>query len=220
MSSLQPSDPNFTLAVLEDHTNDEPADVINSIVCIDSTTRALTTLASGKDFYSQPRFSADGSQILWQQWSHPYMPWESTELFIADFSAGEAAQSRKIAGTLDGSESISQAAFLPDGSVAFISDRSGFGELYQWKPQTSAITLLLKDEGRDIGAPAWQFGNSDWTILDSDRICVVTSGGTLCIVSVSKAATLQKLSTPFSAIRSLEAVSSTSVFCHGACELS
>ncbi len=55
-------------------------------------------IAKGADFYKKPIFSKNGSQIAWMQWNHPYMPWNSTELFLGQFNNGRIDSSKKIAG--------------------------------------------------------------------------------------------------------------------------
>lgn len=40
----------------------------------------------GGDFYPDPRFTSDGMKIAWAQRAHPDMPWEGTEIWVADAS--------------------------------------------------------------------------------------------------------------------------------------
>ena len=54
-------------------------------------------LAGGNDFYSNPRLSQDGAKLAWVTWNHPNMPWDDTELWVADISAdGSLSGQRKV----------------------------------------------------------------------------------------------------------------------------
>ena len=96
------------IAVREEHppsgTPGEPmrsaAEPVNAIVAIPlGGGSAGDLLASGHDFYSTPRLSADGRHLAWLAWRHPQMPWDGTELWIADVGGeGALAGARQIAG--------------------------------------------------------------------------------------------------------------------------
>ena len=53
---------------------------------------APRVLVDGADFLSNPRISAQGTQLLWLSWSHPNMPWDGTELWVADLDQAAADQ--------------------------------------------------------------------------------------------------------------------------------
>ena len=46
----------------------------------------IRTLVSGHHFYMNPRVSPSGKHLLWVSWEHPLMPWDGTELFVADIA--------------------------------------------------------------------------------------------------------------------------------------
>ena len=139
------------IAVCENHRGAEP---VNSLVSI--TDGVVETLVSGNDFYSSPRLSLDGKHLAYLTWNHPNMPWDGTELW---------AGSRRIAGG-DG-ESIMQPEWSPDGVLHFISDRTGWWNLYRYRD--GKIEHLF-DMQAEFGAPQWVFGMSTYAFEAPDRI--------------------------------------------------
>ena len=98
-------------AVREDHSIDEPASVVNAIVCFAVTTSdgspILTTpeahcilVNSSGDpniMVSNPRVDPSGKFFSWVQWNHPNMPWDNTQLFVAKLSRdGQGFESEPI----------------------------------------------------------------------------------------------------------------------------
>ena len=73
---------NRLICVREDHSDDgEPT---NEIVSVDlESSGAMSVLVEGADFYSSPRLDAEGKRLAWLDWSHPYMPWDRTELWVS-----------------------------------------------------------------------------------------------------------------------------------------
>lgn len=166
-------------------------DVVNEIVVVDTTGHlAPRPLVSGPDFVSDPRISPDGRRLSWLQWNHPDMPWDGTELCVAglrDTDVGPGLQrATVVAGRPDmaphGSgpvagrgESVFQPRWAPDGSLWFVSDRSGWWNLYRWWPgdsgvagpgQSSVEPMVLMEA--EIGVPQWVFGQSRYAFLDGD----------------------------------------------------
>src|SRR5436309_12478721 len=118
------------VCVREDHT--EPGrEAINTLAAVDlSGGQAGTVLASGSDFCASPRLSPDGSRLAWLTWNHPNMPWDGTELWCVDLvDDGSTAHPQLIAGGRR--ESIFQPEWSPDGVLYFVSDRTGWWNLYR-----------------------------------------------------------------------------------------
>ena len=134
---FHPLNTRWVLAIQEDHTNPKPSDVRNTLVLVDVVDRTVSTLATGKDFYSQMRFSPDGKQICWLSWDHPEMPFTASLLRKADFRDGEISNIQEVAGASSG-QSISQPRWGPDGSLFFSDDSSGFWQLQVLKPGSSS----------------------------------------------------------------------------------
>ncbi|HWD24096.1 MAG TPA: hypothetical protein VG368_01415, partial [Acidimicrobiales bacterium] len=136
--------------------------VVNDLVRISIDGSTIDVLASGHDFYAAPRPSPDGRRLVFLAWDNPNMPWDESALYAIDLDAsGEAAL---IAG--DRGESISQPRFSPDGTLHYLSDRSGFTSLYR-EDGTAVIEI-----GADLGGPDWVFGQSSYAFTDESRVVV------------------------------------------------
>jgi dipeptidyl aminopeptidase/acylaminoacyl peptidase len=154
------------LCVREDHSGDGEADTTLVSVPLTGRLHAGDVIASGHDFYSTPRFSPDGSKLSWLAWRHPNMPWDGTELWVADVAPdGAIADARIVAGGDD--ESIYQPGWGPDGSLYFASDRDGW-----WKIYRSGGEAVLKNPPpeSEFGRPQWVFGTATWVFAGPTRM--------------------------------------------------
>ena len=69
------------ISVCENHSSEDREPEIVLVALELDGSGQVTTLVSGCDFYSSPRVSPDGDRLAWLSWSHPNMPWDSTELW-------------------------------------------------------------------------------------------------------------------------------------------
>jgi dipeptidyl aminopeptidase/acylaminoacyl peptidase len=132
-------------------------------------------LVEGADFYSDPIVSPDGKFLAWLQWHHPNMPWDGTELWVAVFNADGSVGSReRIAG--GATESIFQPEWSPDSALYFVSDRTGWWNLYRWRGiKTEAVHPMAAE----FGKPQWTFSMVTYAFVDANRIAATyTRGGT------------------------------------------
>jgi dipeptidyl aminopeptidase/acylaminoacyl peptidase len=173
------------ICVREDHT-EEGREPINTIVSIpfgpDKRTEGPAKaghyvhneiIASGYDFYSTPRLSPDGTRLAWLSWRHPAMPWDDTELWVADVDAnGALSNATRVAG--GGAESVYQPGWSPDGALYYVSDRTGWWQLYRsdlsGRPDR-AVIRNLPDEA-EFGRPAWVFGTATWACAGPSQLIV------------------------------------------------
>jgi dipeptidyl aminopeptidase/acylaminoacyl peptidase len=157
---------NLVVCVREHHF--PGAEAVNELVVfpIDGSA-APRVIAAGHDFVASPVVSPDGTQLAWLTWDHPNMPWDGTELWMADLAPdGTLTETALVAGGLD--ESIFQPAWAPDGTLHFVSDRTGWWNLYQ-RPKTGG-TIALYEMDAEFGAPQWQFGYRRYGFLGDGRI--------------------------------------------------
>jgi hypothetical protein len=121
---------NRLICVREDHTT-PGAEAVNTIAAVDLTTGDETVLVQGNDFYAYPRLSPDGASLCWIAWDHPNMPWDGTVLHVASVGAGgRLSDDRIVAGGRD--VSIFQPSWSPDGRLYYVSDATGWWNLYRW----------------------------------------------------------------------------------------
>lgn len=111
-----------------------------------------TRIVSGGDEYvMQPRWSPDGSRLLYAQWPHYDMPWDERALVVADAETGEA---RVIAG---GARVVNaDAVWSPDGRrIAFVADRDGdFANLWLCDADGGNARRLVAESNRHQ-TPVW-----------------------------------------------------------------
>jgi dipeptidyl aminopeptidase/acylaminoacyl peptidase len=159
------------ICVREDHSG--AGEAVNTLVSIPlSGGSAGEVVAAGHDFYSTPRFSPDGSRLSWLAWRHPNMPWDGTELWLADVAAdGALSNARRIAG--GGDESIYQPGWGSDGRLYFVSDREGWWRVYRSsRSDRSTFEAVLKNPPAEaeFGRPQWVFGTATWVFVSPSRM--------------------------------------------------
>jgi dipeptidyl aminopeptidase/acylaminoacyl peptidase len=158
------------IAVREDHS-DPDREPVNTLVSlsIDGPAHAGDVLAAGFDFYSTPRLSPDASRLAWLAWRHPQMPWDGTELWLADVTEqGAIVRAARIAG--GDAESIYQPGWTPDGQLYFVSDRDGWWKLYRFDQPAPVVTNA--PPGAEFGRPQWVFGSASWAPAGAGQLLV------------------------------------------------
>ncbi len=134
------------------------SEVVNEIVAVSTDgSQRIVTVASGADFYAAPRVSPDGRRVVWIQWMHPNMPWDSTELWIADLADGEVSNHRRLAG--NGDEALQEPSWSDDGTLTVATDRTDWWNLYTVDLERGDLTHAAGGE-YDIVEPHWVFGGS------------------------------------------------------------
>lgn len=164
---------NRIICVREDHTESDH-NAVNTIVTVDLDDCEVDVLVGGGDFYSTPRLSPDGHRISWLTWNHPNMPWDGTELWTADLDDdGRICSQKKVAGGAD--ESVFQPEWSPGGILYFVSDRTGWWNLYRYSD--GSVEPVCEKES-EFGVPQWQFQMRTYAIeTDDDIVCIYREKG-------------------------------------------
>ena len=170
-------DKNYLICVRERHCETK---VVNDLVCLslvekeESTGFAkLSILHSGFDFYSFPRLTKQGHRFCWTCWNQPDMPWDAAELWVADFhSDGTIDAAHKVAG--GGGREVQYSVYQPtwseDGILHYISDASGWTNLYSCR---DGVLNALTPIDREFGIPQWVLASSTYSITKDNQIYAV-----------------------------------------------
>ena len=163
------ADQRWFLCVRERH--EAEGEPVNELVRIATDGSGdLEVLASGADFYAGPRPSPDGRHLAWIQWNHPNMPWDDTELWLAELADVPGTAHRLAAGSV----AHIQPQWSPDGALHVLADDTDRWGVRRW--DGSALVPVLDDPVGEIGGPPWVFGQSDYAFFDDHLAATVTRG--------------------------------------------
>ena len=154
------------IAVRERHGIADEA--VNDLVAIDVDTGAVDVLHSGHDFYSSACLSADGQRLAFIVWDHPNMPWDGTQLVtVALDAAGRTSAETVVAGGIE--ESIFQPSWIGNDRLLYVSDESGFWNLYCY--DDSGVYAVIPDEA-EYGLPQWSLGTTNFVVIGERHVIV------------------------------------------------
>ncbi|TMC24124.1 MAG: S9 family peptidase [Chloroflexi bacterium] len=197
------------ICVCEDHSGLE-REAINTLVSIPlDNNGGIHTLVAGNDFYSSARLSPDGTHLAWLTWNHPNMPWDGTELWVGELDEnGFIGRAEYVAGGPN--ESIFQPTWSPAGVLHFISDRTGWWNLYRWGDEQVEPLYPKKAE---FGVPQWQFATATYGFAaEQSIICwYAQNGGHLARLHTATG-TLTPLDMPYTVMRNLCVDATRAVF--------
>ncbi|MFO7191583.1 prolyl oligopeptidase family serine peptidase [Thermocrispum sp.] len=156
-SDLQPGLPGEAWMVRETVTGPHPTDVVRDLVAV-TLTGEVRRLGASHHFMTAPHLSPDGRLAAWIGWDHPNMPWDSTELVVAEVQAdGTFGPHRVVAGGRD--VSVCQVAWDADGSLLALMDPDGWWNLHRLTLSADGMTtkcLFAAEE--EHGGPLWTLG--------------------------------------------------------------
>jgi len=170
-------DKRFLICVRENHFSDKVVNELISLSLVGSLGKnrfaKINLLHTGFDFYSFPRLTKQGHRLCWTCWNQPDMPWDAAELWVADFRIdGTMDAAHKVAGGGDESNkySIYQPSWSDDGVLHYISDASGWTNLYSCR---DGVLNALTPIDREFGIPQWVLASSTYTLTKDNQIYAV-----------------------------------------------
>ncbi|MER5733737.1 prolyl oligopeptidase family serine peptidase [Streptomyces sp. NPDC002138] len=168
--------------VMEEFTGPAPTDVRRVLAAVPLDGSAADDRSAVREltddrhrFSTGPRLSPDGLRAAWLVWDHPRMPWDGTELLLAEVSGdGGLTGIRTVLGGPD--EAVAQAAWAADGSLLAVSDRGGW-----WNPYRVGLTggepVNLCPREEEFGGPLWKPGLSWLAPLAEGPVAVLHGQG-------------------------------------------
>ncbi len=172
---------NRLIAICESHPispKESSSTVVNSIVSIDIKSGDITPIVSGDDFYASPKLNSSSTQICWQSWNHPNMPWDGNKLWLANIDSKANITNAKIISGAEfdteiESKSIStfQPQWSPDDELYFISDETDWWHLYRYQNDDAEPDIQQLTFGnKELGLPQWVFSQSTYAFIDDKTI--------------------------------------------------
>jgi dipeptidyl aminopeptidase/acylaminoacyl peptidase len=143
----------------------------------------VAVLWSGSDFVAAPAVSPDGRRLAFLTWDHPRMPWDGTELRIADLLPGPALGEAQV--LLGGPEEAVQSPAWEGDALRAVTDRSGWWNLVRVEPDGVRELWPVQEE---CGVPLWRLGMTTHADLTGGRVAVVR-GGRLAVLQSDGTAT-------------------------------
>lgn len=172
--------------IFEDDAHPMPTNEIAAVATDGSG--EIVTLVSGSDFYAAPRPSPDGSRLAWLSWDLPDMPWDNTNLWVAELRENKISSARCLAGRerISADKKHSQAdewVFQPEwhgDTLAFVSDRGGWSSMWmaEFSPSGAVAPRKLVEYGdAEIQVPHWVFGQSRYAHAKTGLAWAATRAG-------------------------------------------
>ena len=168
------------ICVREDHraSNGNAYAVINSLVALPLTDTlpispdAQVVLFSESDFICNPYLSEDCKLISFVTWSHPNMPWDDTEVRVAQF-CDKGLLMNVFEVDIENSSSKVQPSFDSSNNLYFISDCSDYWNLRIVDNQnlhSKCVSRSLYGVQADCCGPAWEMGKRNYVMLDETEL--------------------------------------------------
>lgn len=138
-------------------------------------------------FALDPSWAPDGTKLAWQKWDPPAMPWDASQIVVADVAAsGSLTGLRAVAG--GPGTSVGQPRFSPDGRhLAYVSDASGWANVWVSDPNGGQARPVL-GEPFEHAEPTWGGGQRSFAWAPDATSVVLARNeagfGRLCVAGL------------------------------------
>jgi dipeptidyl aminopeptidase/acylaminoacyl peptidase len=183
---LRPGPDGEVWAVRETSTGQRRTDIARDLVAIPLSGGDPRPLAASHHFLTAPQLSPDGAHAAWLGWNHPAMPWDGTQLCVADLTPdGRFGDHRVIAGGEH--VSVCQLEWETSDTLLALLDPEGWWNLHRLGLDGTARNLAPVTE--ELGGALWKVGSRWFTPLGGGRHAVLNSGRLAVIDETSESVT-------------------------------
>ncbi|WP_116109235.1 prolyl oligopeptidase family serine peptidase [Amycolatopsis ruanii] len=167
---LRPGPDGAVWAVRETSTGPRRTDIRRDLVSLSGG--EVVSLGASHHFLTAPQLSPDGRHAVWLGWDHPDMPWDSTQLCVAEVRPGGFGPHRVLAG--GPGVSVCQVEWADAGTLLALMDPDGWWNLH--RIGLDGTTVALAPGERELGGPLWKIGANWFVPLGGGRHAVLDSG--------------------------------------------
>ncbi len=113
-----------------------------------------------------------GGRLAWTRWADGTMPWDASEVWTAAYGPAGLHDAARVAG--GPAESAVQPRWGPDGCLYFLSDRTGWWNLY--RQRAGRIEPVAPMPAENAAAP-WELDYANYTFLPGGRLALTAQHG-------------------------------------------
>jgi dipeptidyl aminopeptidase/acylaminoacyl peptidase len=136
---------------------------------------AIRVVARSHHFLSGIRLSPGGSRLAWIGWDHPDMPWDTSDLMVAQVSDGVALRPVRVLG--GEGVSVPQAEWADADTLYAMADPEGWWNLHRVElagESAKASCVLRLDT--ECSHPVWRVGATSFAVTEAG-VVLRQSGG-------------------------------------------
>ena len=126
-----------------------------ALVAIDVTTGECVELHVSDGLAAEPTVDATTRRVAWLHWPARSMPWDQAALLVAHLDTDGARPALRVPQRLDGGRGCSagQPAWLPDGSLAYVTEGAGYWQ--PWCRDPNGVARRLCSARAEFQRPRW-----------------------------------------------------------------
>jgi dipeptidyl aminopeptidase/acylaminoacyl peptidase len=143
----------------------------DEIILVDHGGERIQVLTASAGFLGEPHLK--GQELAFLEWDEDQAPWDGSRLVVARRRTdGSFEQGKVVAG--GAAESVTQPVWGPGGGLYYMSDRSGWWNLYLWDGQRHQPVAPVD---RDCAPAPWEAGYRSFAFLSGGRIALTVQHG-------------------------------------------